>query len=222
MSKSTLLGVAGGAIGAAAIIALAAVAVQQYSSESPQEICEGTIRVLYDTMIEPAKDAETALLPFSFFSRLTYADTERNPRIKELRTQLNVLHSAYDQKNGPMSPEKNQDTRQKIKALEKQIEQITQALNDADVQEQAKRELTEPLEITFESTPRAVKYDPNTNTTWCAVRWSINRENNAGIRVALGQSPDPRRETVYTVQLNSHVVPLITLLEMNENQAREK
>jgi hypothetical protein len=218
MKKPTVVKLAAGAIGAVAIIGVVGFVMQQYRSASPQEMCEGTVHILHDMMIGPAKEAETALLPLTFFTRLSNADLERDPRIQELRAQLNVLHSAFDQRNGPMSDEKGRDLQRKANALDNKIRQIMKSLNDADVQEQVKSKLKEPLEITFEGISRALKYDPNTKMAWCAVRWSINRENNSGIRVALGQSPDARRESIYTVQPDARGVPLVTLLDSNEKQ----
>lgn len=115
-----------------------------------------------------------------------------------------------------MSYDRQLELQFKAAKLEDNVRQVMKSLNDADVQEQVRNAQREPLEITFEGTSRAVKYDPNTETAWCAIRWSINRERDAGIRAALGQSANARRESIYTVQSDSGGVPLVTLLRSNE------
>jgi hypothetical protein len=203
-------------VGAAAVIGVAGVVLLQYDGKSPQEMCEGTTHILYDTMIGPAKEAETALIPLTFFTRLSTADLERDPQVQEIRAQLNAVRDGFPQRHGPISDDRRQELQFKARALDDKIRQIMKSLNDADVQEQVRNAQREPLEITFEGTSRAVKYDPNTETAWCAIRWSINRENDSGIRMALGQSANARRESIYTVQSDSGGVPLVTLLRSNE------
>jgi hypothetical protein len=115
-----------------------------------------------------------------------------------------------------MSDDRRQELQFKATALNERIRKVMKSLNDADVQEQVRSAQEEPLEITFEGTSRAVKYDPNTETAWCAIRWSLNRERDSGIRVALGQSANAGRESIYTVQSDRRGVPLVTLLRSNE------
>lgn len=216
MSKAVWIGLAAGVVGAASVIGVAGVVLLQYDGKSPQEMCEGTTHILHDMMIGPAKEAETALIPLTFFTRLSTADLERDPRVQEIRAQIKIINDAFSQRNGPMSYDRQQELQFKARALDDKIRQIMKSLNDADVQEQVRNAQREPLEVTFERTSRAVKYDPNTETAWCAIRWSINRERDAGIRVALGQSANARRESIYTVQPDSGGVPLVTLLRSNE------
>jgi hypothetical protein len=216
MSKAVWIGLAAGVVGAAAVIGVAGVVLLQYDGKSPQEMCEGTTHILHDIMIGPAKEAETALIPLTFFTRLSTADLERDPRVQEIRAQLNAVHDAFSQRHGPMSDDRRQELQFKATALNERIRKVMKSLNDADVQEQVRSAQEEPLEITFEGTSRAVKYDPNTETAWCAIRWSLNRERDSGIRVALGQSANAGRESIYTVQSDRRGVPLVTLLRSNE------
>lgn len=216
MSRAIWIGLAAGVVGAAVVIGVVGAVLLQYGGKSPQEMCEGTTHILYDTMIGPAKEAETALIPLTFFTRLNNADLERDPRIQEIRAQLNAVRDGFSQRHGPISDDRRLELQFKATALDEKIRKIMKSLNDADVQEQVRSAQKEPLEITFEGTPRALKFDPNTETAWCAVRWSLNRENDSGIRIALGQSGDARRESIYTVQSDSRGRSLVTLLRSNE------
>lgn len=75
MSKAVWVGLAAGVVGAAAVIGVAGVVLLQYDGKSPQEMCEGTTHTLHDTMIGPAKEAETAPDP----THILYTTKHRGP-----------------------------------------------------------------------------------------------------------------------------------------------